>query len=181
MFTSFFKLYFLIEDISSFKKWSSLSKSTFPPLTTATTSLFLILILLNITAATLTAPDGSTNNFARSSTGDGFYIWNRDLGATANANLYHLMHLVLADNAIARTKANGRTVPLLRAAFHVGSCYEFHQAEGLNPTVFSDIVGDAHGDRVAFDQQPFVVARVLEIVGNVHEICPVYEAREACL
>jgi len=81
-------------------------------------------------------------NFARSSTGDGFYIWNRDLGAAANTNLYHLMHLVLADNAIARSKARGRTVPLLRAAFHVGSCYEFHQAEGLNPTVFSDIVGD---------------------------------------
>ncbi len=81
-------------------------------------------------------------NFARSSTGDGFYIWNRDLGVTANTNLYHLMHLVLADNAIARSKAHGRTVPLLRAAFHVGSCYEFHQAEGLNPTVFSDIVGD---------------------------------------
>jgi hypothetical protein len=81
-------------------------------------------------------------NFARSSTGDGFYIWNRDLGAIANTNLYHLMHLVLADNAIARSKARGRTVPLLRAAFHVGSCYEFHQAEGLNPTVFSDIVGD---------------------------------------
>lgn len=81
-------------------------------------------------------------NFARSSTGDGFYIWNRDLGVTSNVNLYHLMHLVLADNAIARGKAHGRTVPLLRAAFHVGSCYEFHQAEGLNPTVFSDIVGD---------------------------------------
>jgi hypothetical protein len=81
-------------------------------------------------------------NFARSSTGDGFYIWNRDLGVSANTNLYHLMHLVLADNAIARSKAHGRTVPLLRAAFHVGSCYEFHQAEGLNPTVFSDIVGD---------------------------------------
>ncbi len=81
--------------------------------------------------------------FARSSTGDGFYIWNRDLGVTANTNLYHLMHLVLADNAIARSKAHTRTVPLLRTAFHVGSCYEFHQAEGLNPTVFSDIVGDA--------------------------------------
>jgi len=81
-------------------------------------------------------------NFARSSTGDGFYIWNRELGASANSHLYHLMHLVLADNAIARSKARGRTVPLLRAAFHVGSCYEFHQAEGLNPTVFSDIVGD---------------------------------------
>ena len=81
-------------------------------------------------------------NFARSSTGDGFYIWNRDVGVTANTNLYHLMHLVLADNAIARSKAHGRTVPLLRAAFHVGSCYEFFQAEGLNPTIFSDIVGD---------------------------------------
>jgi hypothetical protein len=81
-------------------------------------------------------------NFARSSTGDGFYIWNRDLGVAANTNLYHLMHLVLADNAIARRKAHGRTVPLLRAGFHVGSCYEFHQAEGLNPTIYSDIVGD---------------------------------------
>ncbi len=80
--------------------------------------------------------------FARSSTGDGFYIWNRDLGVSANTNLYHLMHLVLADNAIARSKAHARTVPLLRTAFHVGGCYEFHQAEGLNPTVFSDIVGD---------------------------------------
>jgi hypothetical protein len=81
-------------------------------------------------------------NFARSSTGDGFYLWNRDIGIEANTNLYHLMHLVLADNAIARRKAHGRTVPLLRTGFHVGGCYEFYQAEGLNPTVYSDIIGD---------------------------------------
>ena len=81
-------------------------------------------------------------DFARSSTGDGFYIWNRDLGIEANTQLYHFMHLVLADNAIARRKAHGRTVPLLRACFHIGSCYEFYQAEGLNPTMYSDIVGD---------------------------------------
>jgi len=81
-------------------------------------------------------------DFARSSTGDGFYIWNRDQGVEANANLYHFMHLVLADNAIALRKARGRTVPLLRTCFHIGSCYEFHQAEGLNPTTYSDIVGD---------------------------------------
>ncbi len=81
-------------------------------------------------------------NFARSGTGDGFYIWNRDLGPEANTNLYHLMHLVLADNAIARRKAVGRTVPLLRACFHVGGCYEFHHAEGLNPTLYTQIVGD---------------------------------------
>lgn len=81
-------------------------------------------------------------NFARSSSGDGFYIWNRDQGLEANVNLYHFMHIVLADNAIARSKATSNAVPRLRACFHVGSCYEFYQAEGLNPTVHNFIVGD---------------------------------------
>ncbi|MBT8111584.1 MAG: hypothetical protein KJO27_12765 [Gammaproteobacteria bacterium] len=81
-------------------------------------------------------------NFARSSSGDGFYIWNRDDGLEASVNLYHLMHIVLADNAIARSKSNSKAVPRLRACFHVGSCYEFHQAEGLNPTMHDFIVGD---------------------------------------
>lgn len=81
-------------------------------------------------------------NFARSSSGDGFYVWNRDHGLEANVNLYHFMHIVLADNAIAQSKASSRAVPRLRACFHVGSCYEFHQAEGLNPTIHDFIVGD---------------------------------------
>jgi hypothetical protein len=81
-------------------------------------------------------------NFARSSSGDGFYVWNRDDGLEANVNLYHFMHIVLADNAIARSKATSKAVPRLRACFHVGSCYEFHQAEGLNPTMHDYIVGD---------------------------------------
>ena len=81
-------------------------------------------------------------NFARSSTGDGFYVWNRDDGLEANVNLYHFMHIVLADNAIARSKSESKSVPRLRACFHVGSCYEFHQAEGLNPTTHDYIVGD---------------------------------------
>jgi hypothetical protein len=81
-------------------------------------------------------------NFARSSSGDGFYIWNRDDGLEASVNLYHFMHIVLADNAIARSKSTTNAVPRLRACFHVGSCYEFHQAEGLNPTTHDFIVGD---------------------------------------
>ncbi len=81
-------------------------------------------------------------NFARSTTGDGFYVWNRTIGARANVDLYHFMQLVLADNAIARTKARGNTVPLLRTCFHIGDHYEFYQAEGLSPTTFSYIVGD---------------------------------------
>ena len=81
-------------------------------------------------------------NFARSSSGDGFYISNRDNGIDANVDLYHFMHLVLADNAIAWSKSVAKSVPRLRACFHVGSCYEFHQAEGLNPTIHNFIVGD---------------------------------------
>ena len=81
-------------------------------------------------------------DFARSSSGDGFYIWNRDTGLEASVNLYHFMHIVLADNAIARSKSATKSVPRLRACFHVGSCYEFHQAEGLNPTTHDFIVGD---------------------------------------
>ena len=81
-------------------------------------------------------------DFARSSSGDGFYIWNRDEGLEASVNLYHFMHIVLADNAIARSKTSSKAVPRLRACFHVGSCYEFHQAEGLNPTTHDFIVGD---------------------------------------
>src|SRR5690606_7465362 len=48
----------------------------------------------------------------------------------------------LADNAIARRKAERNTVPRLRAGFHIGSSYEFHQSEGLNPTLYHYIVGD---------------------------------------
>ena len=81
-------------------------------------------------------------NFARSSSGDGFYVWNRDNGLEANVNLYHFMHIVLANNAIARSKSSSKAVPRLRACFHVGACYEFHQAEGLNPTMHDFIVGD---------------------------------------
>ncbi len=81
-------------------------------------------------------------NFARSTTGDGFYIWNRERSMQANINLYHFMHLVLADNAIASSKAYKNTTPVLRTAFHVGGHYEFYQAEGIDPTIYSYIVGD---------------------------------------
>lgn len=81
-------------------------------------------------------------NFARTTTGDGFYIWNRMRGIEANVELYQLLQFILADNALARERARQPdAVPLLRAAFHVGSHYEFYQSEGLNPTSFSYLVG----------------------------------------
>jgi acyl carrier protein len=85
-------------------------------------------------------------DFSRTTTGDGFYVWNRDLSLEGNVNLYHFMQLALADNAIARKKTQLNTVPRLRACFHIGSSYEFHQAEGLNPTLLNYIVGDVTVD-----------------------------------
>ncbi|PLW70013.1 hypothetical protein [Pseudohalioglobus lutimaris] len=81
-------------------------------------------------------------NFARTTTGDGYYIWNRSLGPEANLDLFYFMLLVVADNAAARSASRGNTVPVIRSGFHIGGHYELYQAEGINPTVFSYIVGD---------------------------------------
>lgn len=115
-------------------------------------------------------------DFSRSTTGDGFYVWNRDLSLEGNVNLYHFMQLVLADNAIAHKKAQHNTVPRLRACFHVGSSYEFHQSEGLNPTLYNYIVGDVTVD----------LARVIErampgqiLVGDFRGEMPTGEALAA--
>lgn len=81
-------------------------------------------------------------DFARSTTGDGFYLWNRNQTLEASTDLYRLMLLLLADNAIAQRKSRTRTVPRLRTAFHIGPHYEFYQSEGLSPTLVSYLVGE---------------------------------------
>ncbi len=81
-------------------------------------------------------------NFTRTTTGDGYYVWGKDISPRANMELFQFMLLVLADNAIAHRKASGNTVPLIRTGFHIGSHYEFYQVEGLNPSMSSYIVGD---------------------------------------
>jgi len=86
--------------------------------------------------------EGIEVNFARTTTGDGYYVWNRDLGIFPNVDLLTFFLLVLIDNAVAREKSQFGSVPTLRSAFHIGSHYELSQAEGINPTVLSYIVGD---------------------------------------
>lgn len=88
------------------------------------------------------AARGMTINFARTTTGDGYYVWNRDNHPQSDQELFLFLQLVLADNGLARAVSRGNTVPVVRAAFHIGSHYELYQAEGVNPTVFSYIVGD---------------------------------------
>jgi hypothetical protein len=86
--------------------------------------------------------EGVEVNFARTTTGDGYYVWNRDIGPYPDLDLLIFLLLILVDNAVARSEASGATVPVIRSAFHIGSHYELFQAEGVNPTVFSYIVGD---------------------------------------
>lgn len=114
-------------------------------------------------------------DIARTTTGDGFYVWNRVSGIEANVNLYHLMHLVLADNAIARSKSKQGIVPLLKTAYHIGSHYEFFQDEALRPTRYSYIVGDV----------TIQLARLMEhalpgqvMVGDFDVVMPVGENSE---
>lgn len=85
-------------------------------------------------------------DFARTTTGDGFYIWNRARSPNATVALYQLLMLILADNAVAQRKAKRFPVPRLRAAFHVGEHYEFYQVEALDPTAFGYIVGQVTVD-----------------------------------
>ena len=113
-------------------------------------------------------------DFSRTTTGDGFYIWNRDLTLEGNVNLYHFMQLALADNAIAHKKAQHNTVPRLRACFHVGSSYEFHQVGRARiPTLYNYIVGDVTVD----------LARIIErampgqiLVGDFRSEMPTVDA-----
>ncbi|MFT5711222.1 MAG: hypothetical protein ACI8QT_001926 [Halioglobus sp.] len=81
-------------------------------------------------------------NFARTTTGDGYYVWNRDIGPASDRDLFCFMLLIVADNAVARAASKGNTTPIIKTAYHIGSHYELYQAEGINPTIFSYIVGD---------------------------------------
>ena len=85
---------------------------------------------------------GVNIDFARTTTGDGYYVWNRGIHATADRDLFLFLLLMLADNSLARAASRGNTVPIIRSAFHIGSHYELYQAEGVNPSLFSYIVGD---------------------------------------
>lgn len=124
-------------------------------------------------------------NFLRTTTGDGYYIWNQNARPQGNADLFYFMLLVLADNAIARrkmkknlAKKNGRThnVPLLCTGFHIGNHFEFHQSEA--GAIDSYIVGDV----------TIELARMLELaqpgqifIGDIDSLLPTSRSEGAYL
>lgn len=85
---------------------------------------------------------GLRTELARSTVGDGFYVWNRNKGLDHDLRTWLALILILTDNALARQKGNPRLVPTLRAAFSVGSHFSYHQVEGNTPRGFEYIVGE---------------------------------------
>ncbi|MEI8395618.1 MAG: hypothetical protein WCF85_12830 [Rhodospirillaceae bacterium] len=85
---------------------------------------------------------GMRVELARSTTGDGFYVWTRGLGPIAEMSLLVLLVMALAENELERSHDRHGLVPLLRAAFSVGRHYAYYQIEGLSPRGYDYIVGD---------------------------------------
>ncbi len=81
-------------------------------------------------------------DLARSTTGDGFYVWNRATGLVAEVSLLILLLMVLAENEMERAQERHGLVPLLRSCFSVGRHYAYYQIEGLSPRGYDYIVGD---------------------------------------
>ncbi|MCR9256770.1 MAG: hypothetical protein NXI16_11840 [Alphaproteobacteria bacterium] len=85
---------------------------------------------------------GFTLELARSTVGDGFYIWNRREGITADYETFLALLLMLIDNDKSKRKGKDELPPKLRTTFAIGSHYSYYQVEGTKPSGFEYIVGD---------------------------------------
>ena len=85
---------------------------------------------------------GVSLDIARSNTGDGFYIWNHDLGLPADLGLYYLTILALCDNASARDCDSASLTPVIRTCIHIGGHYSYYQMGKFAPTDHTYIVGE---------------------------------------
>jgi class 3 adenylate cyclase len=93
-------------------------------------------------AAKKMAEVGLDIELARSTVGDGFYVWNRARGFEADLRTYAALVLILADNAVARLRGQADFVPTLRTCFSIGAHYAYHQIEGTRPRGFEYLVGE---------------------------------------
>ncbi len=77
-----------------------------------------------------------------STTGDGFYIWNRKEGLPADLALFYVTGLAMAYNHLALEDNARETIPHLRCCLDFGDHYEYYQASGSKPDSRGFIVGD---------------------------------------
>ena len=85
---------------------------------------------------------GLAVDLARSTTGDGFYLWNRRKGRDADTALFALFALALAAHARLQPTLSPSGAPAIRSAFGIGSHYTYHQWDGMAGASHDYIVGD---------------------------------------
>ena len=95
----------------------------------------------NLAAACVEAA-GLPIDLNMSTTGDGFYIWNRKTGLPEDLALFYVQWLVLAFNKAAMIEKPRNNIPALRSCFGFGDHYEYYQASGSKPDSRGFIVGD---------------------------------------
>lgn len=95
----------------------------------------------NLAAACVEAA-GLPIDLNMSTTGDGFYIWNRKTGLAEDLALFYVEWLVLAFNKAAMIEKPQNNIPMLRCCFGFGDHYEYYQASGTKPDSRGFIVGD---------------------------------------
>ncbi len=78
----------------------------------------------------------------QSSTGDGFYVWNRNKGCDADVSLFRLFTLLLIGHAQLQRRVDREAAPAIRSCFGIGSHYSYRQPGLLGDAGTDYIVGE---------------------------------------
>jgi len=79
----------------------------------------------------------------RSTTGDGFYVWNRDKGLAADINLFVALVMFLTYHSLLKGRVKiAAAVPTIRTAVSIGSHYGYRQPNRDGTRDAEYIVGD---------------------------------------
>lgn len=82
-------------------------------------------------------------DIARSTTGDGFYVWNRHKGFAADVNLFAALVLFHTYHQLLRRRVRiASAVPTIRTAISIGSHYSYRQPDPDGARDNEYIVGD---------------------------------------
>lgn len=85
---------------------------------------------------------GLNIDLASTTTGDGFYLWNRHEGLDEDASLFCLMTVALAHIALQFREVRSSFAPTVRACFGIGSHYTYFRPDHANGMGGDYIVGD---------------------------------------
>ena len=85
---------------------------------------------------------GTAVDLARSTTGDGYYAWNRIKGEEADVNVFCVLMVALAHQALQHRKITHRQIPTIRTVFGTGSHYSYHQNNRVSAVGSDYIVGE---------------------------------------